>query len=44
VREFHCGSIGQAYRFSVPKQLLQEAKNNKNVSQQTLLAVNSDQK
>jgi len=44
VREFHCGAIGQAYRFSVPKQLMQEAKNNKNVSQETLLAVNADQK
>lgn len=45
VREFHCGSIGQDYHFSVPKQLIREAKNNDNVSQPTsLLAVNSNQK
>jgi hypothetical protein len=44
VREFHCGSIGQVYRFSIPKQLRQEAKNDKGAPQQALVAINSHNK
>jgi hypothetical protein len=42
VREFHCGSVGQAFNFHVPKQLAsEEARNERHNAQETVVALNS---